>query len=485
MDRNRPRPARLVATLLLAWAFSLTLGAASTSAEGEAEIASAPATPCSNSIRPGDDVTAALTGALQTASHRPVPGLFGPSGMGQGRVYLGPGRYGIRTIVLPDNVRIEIAPGATIFGVRGQGLARSNDWGLFEFGTPTVDGESSHPSRNVSIVAGNGCGGPGQATAANKPSNTNFRGNRAAAGGMANAPVPFRSRWNTSAMWVMDLDPEATGVGVQVTGFMFRWAYDIAVSDVFTIQNPARATTGIGPVPGETSRTVAMMFDPPNHAQFLPDPEGQYLPHRVSVTRHYNILSPSGQGANQIRACRDCRFTEVFSHGGVALRVETDGIRPAGPDCGATGADGAGFREFAIVDGLKARSIEGAFGNRVAMFTPHCLPNGKATVNDVRGTTMGELVVLAPQQPDAVAGGFTRVRVTDVCGCGGVKAQEPHPDLDSYLVAPSRAAASISGPNSRLTGTWRWPGQDAPGGLADGVLPASHGASIVHDGGCP
>lgn len=448
-------------------------------------LASTERVACAIEVAPGADVTATLASALATASSHPDPALRGPSGRPQGRVHLGPGRYAIRTIVLPDDVRLEISPGATLVGVRGFGTARGNDFGLFQFGTDAVVGADARPSRNVSIVAGDGCGGAGRATRENKPSHTSFRGNRAGEGGMGNAAVPFRSRWGTDAMWVLDLDPEATGVGVQVTGLYFRWAYDIEVSDVFTIQNADRQATGIGPVSGRTSRTVAMMFDPPSGAPFVADPERQYLPHRVSVTRHYNVLSPSGQGANQVRACRDCRFTDVFSHGGVALRVETDGIRPVGPDCSTTGPDGQGFREFAIVDGLRAERVEGAYGNRVAMFTPHCLSNGKVTVNSVTGTIMGELVVVAPPERDALAGGFSRVRITDVWGCGGTRAQEPHPDLDSYVVGPSRSAAGVFDPNARLTGTWRWPATGQPGGLADGVLGVMTGPDLAHDGPCP
>ena len=440
--------------------------------------------PCGEVVAPGPDVTTALSAALTRAGHAPVAGVLGPAGRPQGRVSLGPGDYGLRPIVVPDDVRIELAPGATVHPARGAGVGRADDWGLFQFGTATVDGPGARPTRNVSIVAGNGCGGPGRATATNKPTRTSFRGNRASSGGMANEPVPADERWDTDAMFVVDLDPAQWDAGVQVTGFQFRWAYDIEVADVLTIQNPSRTATGIGPVPGATSRTVAMMFDPPNGAPFVADPEAQYLPHRVTVERQYNVLSPSGQGANQVRACRDCRFRSIYSHGGVALRVETDGVRPVGADCTGTGPDGQGFREFAIVDGLRARDIEGADGNRVVMFTPHCLPNGTARVRDVRGDDMRELVVVAPHQPDGPAGGFASVTVTDVSGCGGSRAQEPHPDQDSYLLAPSRAAVDITADSVTLAGEWHWPAPPAPGGLADGRLPAEHGATISHPTAC-
>lgn len=419
------------------------------------------------------DVTARLTSALSAASGHPDAGLLGPAGAPQGRVHLGPGVYRIRSVQMPDNVRIEIDPGATIRPVDRFEPNPRGDWGLFIFGT------DSKPVRNVTITAGDGCGRSGAPTSANKPTNTGFRGNDPTNGGMANSAVPFNPTWHTDTMWVMDLDPAFTGAGVQMTGFHLRWAYDVAISDVFTIQNPARAASGVGPIPGVTSRTTAMMFDPPDNAPFVGDVEAQHLPHRVSVKNHYNILSPSGQGSNQVRACRDCSFESIFSHGGAALRVETDGIKPVGPDCSATGPDGAGFKEFSIVDGLVANRIEGVDGNRVVMFTPHCLPNGSAKVSDVRGTNMYELVVAPTAQKDSPHGSFSSIEISDVQGCGGAAAQEAHPDQDSYLLAPSRAAAQLLGPWVQLRGTWSWPRPGQPGGLADGLIPAGSGATLV------
>lgn len=448
--------------------------------------------PCpGQTVIPGTDVTAALTSALATASATPISGPVGPSGAPVGRVYLGPGEYRFKSITVPDNVRIEIAPGATLRAVDGYEPNANNDWGLFVFGT---DGD---PTRNVTVTSGDGCGGLGTPTSANKPSNTTFRGNdpavvRTSGGqqvlGMANAPVPFRPDWDTSAMWVMDLDPQLTNAGEQVTGFFFRWAYDVDVANVFTIQNASRTAAGIGPIDGDTSRTVAMMFDPPNDTDWTPVVEAQKIPHRIHVKNHYNILSPSGQGPNQIRACRDCTFESIFSHGGVSLRVETDGIRPESGTCAATGVNGEGFKEFAIVDGLQATRIEGAYGNRVAMFTPHCLPNGSATVNQVRGTSMGELVIIAARESDSLSGGFSAISITGVQGCGGALAQEPHPAQNSYLLKPSRAAVSIEPANPpipvTLVGAWSWPAPPNSGGLPDGILPSAHGATITHPNNC-
>jgi hypothetical protein len=90
------------------------------------------------------------------------------------------------------------------------------------------------------------------------------------------------------------------------------------------------------------------------------------------------------------------------------------------------------------------------------------------TVSDVRGTSQGELVTVADHQPDGPHGRFESATITDVSGCGGARAQETHPDLDSYVVAPSRAAFLIRGEYATFLGELTWPAPPSPGGLADG-----------------
>ena len=209
--------------------------------------ASAPAVrDCSSwSVLPGNDVTSVLTEALRYASEHPARNLVGPSGVAQGRVYLGPGVYGIASVLMPSNVRLEIAPGATLHPTGGPNAASTRDWGLFTFGDAVA------PTSNVSIVAGDGCGGAGLADASNKPTTTSFRGN-ATTGGMANIAVPLPG-WDTPSMWVLDVDPGRWAVNVQVSGMLFHWAYDIEIRSVFSIQNPARSLSGVSPIAGRTS----------------------------------------------------------------------------------------------------------------------------------------------------------------------------------------------------------------------------------------
>ena len=102
---------------------------------------------------------------------------------------------------------------------------------------------------------------------------------------------------------------------------------------------------------------------------------------------------------------------------------------------------------------------------------------------------MGELLVVANHQSDGPNGGFESITVRDIVGCGGSAAQDPHPDQDSYLLAPSRAAVLVAPATPTLpvtlAGTLTWPSPPSAGGLIDGLLPAGHSATITHPTACP
>ncbi|HVY47580.1 MAG TPA: hypothetical protein VHB21_16940, partial [Minicystis sp.] len=178
----------------------------------------------------------------------------------------------------------------------------------------------------------------------------------------------------------------------------------------------------------------------------------------------------SGQGPNQIRGCLDCTFDDVYSHGGTALRVETDGIKTAcnGQPCACTAA-GAVFTTASTVDGLVANHVQGDDGNNVVATTPHCLPNGTVAVSNVRGRMMAHLVAAAAGQ--TAAGGFADVSITDVEGCGGTDAlaQDADPKHNAYtLELPESAIQAAPGSNAVFHGTLAWPPTSSPVGLKDG-----------------
>ncbi len=478
-------------------------------------------------VMPEADATAALQSALDEASTSRVGAAVGvdPAGTPQGRVRLPPGTYGLGTIDVPSNVRLEIDPGATLRPLAGTLV-------VFQLGDGDRRGGGTHVS-NVTITAGDGCGGAGTAPsrAGSEITSTDFRHNDPVTAyswpdtrptrGMANAAIPWSGDWPVETMWVFDLDPRATGADEGVRGFDIVWADDVLIERVFSIQNAERfasddpSTLSVVEtdmlVPGVASRSTVMMFSP------LPfgvetDRATARVPRRIHVAWHYNVLSPPGQGPNQIRTCIDCTFEHVFSHGGVAVRPETDGVLTSCPanDCSCDGgattgpvaADGSlvGFREFALVDGLSVSYVEGVHGNAAVLFNPHCLSNGTAVIEQVRGTDLAYGIVAAGPRNgapgealDGGAGSFARVTFRDLTFFGGPAAQDRTTmgaggvpgGWRGYELGPSSAAVARGGGSYPLVlgGDLCWPSSGAER-LADGELSSATGTYALMRSGC-
>ena len=439
------------------------------------------ATACARyQVTPGNDATASFEAAMTAAAADSNKDLLGPSGAGQVRVYLPAGVYRLRQIHVASNVRFEIEPGAVIRPVAGLDGPGPSDWGLFELGT------LDKPVVNTTFTAGDGCGGPGTPVFPTrfKPASTDFRGNDPkqtpfGTRGMANAAIPFDDHWPVATMWTLDLDPRATGAEWQITGFYIRNASFVTISRLFTIENAEqRAGADGGELDGVTSKTTAMMIKPPDGATFHSNVEQLAIARHLLVEWHYNILAPSGQGPNQVRGCIDCTFRHIFSHGGVALRGESDGIRTtcANNGCDCVGTHGEGLETYSTVDQLHGDDIAAAFGNVVMTLTPHCLPNGTASGRNLSGTAMSTLVSISGGEADAsAAAGYRNVTITSATGCGTAKALAEHadPQHNAYQLGPSIDAVHVGprAPAITWTGTFSWPTPPAPGGLPRGDLP--------------
>jgi hypothetical protein len=476
-------------------AFLLTLALTACNAGGAVPDSGVPSghTCARHQVTPSEtDASASFVAAMQAASADAVREVETDAG-GQTVVYLPAGVYTLGTITVASNVRFEIEPGAVIRPAPSTNQGGSSDVGLFVLGTRET------PARNVTFTAGDGCGGPGTPVPVGaspwKPTDSSFRGNDEnmtpyGTRGLHNAAIPFSEYWREplAAMWVLDLDPRATKADWQITGFLIAHAFDVSIEHVFSIQN-AEQEQSAGQVSDVTSRTTVLMFDPPKDTPYDPSRtrDTWIMPHRVRVDWHYNVLSPSGQGPNQVRGCIDCSFHHVFSHGGSVLRVETDGLGTTCGNnaCGCTGPNGVGFSTFSMVDGLVADHIEGAFGNRAVQLTPHCLPNGSVAVHEVRGTSMDQVVVLAGAEAPGNSGLFTSVHIADVAGCGGAYAQYAMPKVNAYTLGPSESLIGISPDVSWATfeGTWAWPLPPADGGMPRGNLPS--GVAVENPSVCP
>lgn len=203
-----------------------------------------------------------------------------------------------------------------------------------------------------------------------------------------------------------------------------------------------------------------------------PNRENTALPHRINVEWHYNILSPAGYGPNQVRSCIGCTFKNIFSHGGTALRVETDAVSPAV----------SGVASFAIVDDLNAERIMGINGNRVVALVPHLQKNGVVKVRLVMGVSEYELVLASVGEPGGTGSFAAGTRVHDIQGASGEWAQDHL--SGGYKLAPSSVAINNTGPmaNVDIGGDLCWPALGKPGGLADGDVVS--GTKVKH-GKCP
>ncbi len=436
------------------------------------------------------DATDALVAAMSAASKDPVKDVDG-----QVRVHLKKGTYALRQVQVASYVRFELDPGTVLRPKQGYAPPTKGFWGMFQLGAADA------AVHGVTFTEGDGCGGHGLPVPPGapgfedvKPTSTGFRGNVPGATphgtrGMANAPIPANAFWKDplARMWVVDLDPRRTGADPKGAAFLVQNGYDLRFEYLFSIQNAEEQPGPIGgEVQGATSQSTVFMILPPKGAPVVADADMQ-IAHGLRVSYHYNILSPSGWGPNQIRGCVDCSFDHVYSHGGTALRVETDGIPTT---CGGVKCDcaspGAVFASYSKVKGLVAHHIEGELGNNVFAATPHCLASDDLTVSELRGRMMAHLAAIA--KPEA-AGGFKSIQVTNVEGCGGPEAwaQKADPKNNAYtLQSPQPAIVVAPGVSVAFHGVLAWPStkSGSPFALVDGNPPPGD-FSLVDLPGCP
>lgn len=490
---RRPRTRSLLAVAALLGSGLTGLAGLAGQPAGAAVPTSASRAQCtSHTVGPTSTQQQIVAAIDAAAAERTHPSwAVGPTGARQGVVYLRPGRYRIAPITFlaaRSNVRLVFDPGVLVRPAAGA------DADLFTLGSATSR------VRNVSFVAGDRCGNADFAGSdlANVWADTAERGNdpgvydTVAAGkvaGMANLPLGGQPGWPRSRlarMWVLDLDPAgdlataSDDFEQDVAGFQITNADGVDIADVVSYQNAARlvkvkrdgSTSPVGPVEGRTSRTTVVMIEPdwPSYT------EGDYpAPRRVSLANLYNVLAPSGWGPEQVRVCQDCHVDSVFSHGGIALRFETDG---GGKSAAATArrCDGAG------VSG-SGSDITGVYGNAVVSFVPHCRHNGEVEVSGVKGYSQTTLVALG--KPETATAGFDSVLVSGVTGCGSgsaLTAQAPLPKVNTYDLAASLDA--VTAPPSYVTGAglWQWPSRPLgqAGGLPTDVPPgATYRASSI------
>ncbi len=383
---------------------------------------------------PDTDQSAELTALLAAAAANPAVDIAP-----QGRVFIGPGLHRFAAVVVPSNVRIEVSPAATLTAPLSPSTGAKGENPLFIIGATT---EVS----NITITAGDGCGGPGSPTRENKLHSTAERGN-SEANGMSNIDsLPHNPRWPIETMFVVDLDARFRNIPSNSFAALVGWSNSVELSRFFSIQNPERV---LDPLTGDpTGPTIYYARNPVVKPRAIAGSTfaAPRMPQGFKMEWVYNVLSPSGWGPIQVQSCLGCTVSHVFSHGGVALRMETD---HAAPLCGhdqcdggcirnnmvvpPTDEQGVGFGTYARVDNLTGTDIEGAYGNVVVTLSPHCQHNGYVNVSGIRGTNMTALVSVG--EGGSTNGTFSSdSAIADVVGeISPVGfAQGPMPQIDTY-----------------------------------------------------
>ena len=439
-----------------------------------------------------------------------------PSGTPQGKLVLPAGVYYLDKLDMPSNVRLEIHPGATLFNAHPTGGGGAT--AIFQFGV----GASAERVSNITITTTQNGYVPG-----NKPLHTAFRGNNAndlnskgalqgpygtGTYGMSNLKVLPTSvtlqslrdgsmpYWGPRilTMFVMDIDPRVhPSTDRNNHAFQIRNAEHVVIENVFAIQNAERpdpAVSCLGPCNGACEVGEAGSTDcvraSANPVSVIKPNSGATAaqnPSDITMRNLFSILSPSGAGPVQIQSCTSgCAFEDLFGHGGVVLRMETDAYPPADPDrlhdCvmhdhsspdNGWGVEEAGpnhnqydgmfgfeNRTYMKISGLTGNHIEGAQGNAVVYYVAHCRHNGVATVSYIRGTGMRRLVATSNEGGVHGNGTFSgsslvqylkgtpAIELEEECtgtpACSTTEdAQDADPQNNTYTLVESEGAVNI------------------------------------------
>lgn len=337
------------------------------------------------------DDTAAFGAAMHQALRyhsRCYP--HGPSGAPQAVVYVPPDTYRIAKLWFPSNVRMEVDAAATLQEPRNRPAV------AHDRGAPMIIWDSPNnaltPIRNVSIV------GVGSHVGVRKRA-------AAATGGRAMAPFAIANDFT------MNMDPATSGSTNYNPGMDLENVQYFMIKNVFTIQNHTPATN-THVVPWPTSARAVMLI----HARRNSPLHGTFLEPRHGLVRNnININSPRGFGPNQVNSAQDVAFQNIYSRGGTALRIETDGSSNGGgiPDRGAR------------VDQVSGLNIVGVNCNRAVSLAPHAQVNGQVSVDQVWALScfQGVVASLDKKVPSSRVGSFAAPVVRHVQVVGGRYAQ--------------------------------------------------------------
>lgn len=345
------------------------------------------------------DVTSAFADAMADAVARyPTCYLDGPGGEPQAVVYVPPGTYRLAGLYFPSNVRMEVDAGATLQLPPNRSEIPSGQ------ATPMIKWDSrvmGQPAlQNVSLI------GVGRNLDETK---------RALKAGSGKPLSPF----DLSHDFTMNLDPASTGSTNYNPGMSIVNVQHFQVTNLFTIQNDTnQSSTPIinWPTSARAVLELHARHDSPMGGGALLEPRDGV------ITNQVNVGSPRSNGPNAVNAVDNLSFQNVYSSGGTALRLETDGSTDdqGMPDRGAT------------IDHLTGQNIVGVNCNRAVSLSPHAQANGTVDISSVWAYSCNEAVVASVdgKLPPEQRGKFEDATVSDVHVSGGYNAQL---DADTML----------------------------------------------------
>lgn len=374
------------------------------------------------------DDTKAFNEAIRLASVSTTkPFSSGPTGVPQGVVYVPAKTYRVRDVQFMDNVRMEIDAGAVIMQTQSKPNKNAVGINLFTFG-PTKD-RNTVPSKqlvNVSLV---GVG-----------SSTTMAGEV--------KPVPYPG-WSLDNSFTINIDPVTTGASQNLKPIRVMYVNGLLIQNVFTVGNNSDSSNKFSnnvqnPGDGVNTESATIVFQNQTSSGGT---DVFYGPTNVTTQNIYTTKAIHGYGATQIQSGRTLKFKNIFSEGGIALRLESDVVGVdtlnahscvkeqhggGGDSCTCGGAyPKCPLAYFSEINGVTADTIQCLNGHAALSLLPHNQTNKNVNITNVRSDNCFNAIETGTPGDErlANAGSFSGVTISGVTVVGsnvngsGTKAQ--------------------------------------------------------------
>jgi len=217
--------------------------------------------------------------------------------------------------------------------------------------------------------------------------------------------TPVETGWGITGSFTFNLDPASTNSNNAVAAVELDNVDGFLIQNVFSVQNDTPSRRYQWPT---TSRGAVIM----RARRDSPIGGPIYDPRNGSVVNHYNIGGPRGFGPDQVNSAHSVAFSHIYSSGGTALRLESDG---------AERLYGSEIR------GLRADTIMGVNCNRALSFAPHDQNNYDVHVTGVVARSCYQGIIESADKSLSIdhRGSFSNSTVDGATAVGGELAQRP------------------------------------------------------------